>query len=224
MNHEWLRTQVLAGRKDADIAAELGIQAALVGYYRRKLGFKGKTRPRSLNVEKDWLIAQVAADRSDADIGKDFGVPASAVGFWRRKWNIAPRPRSQRAQQSYRARYPNGRMGELAANWRGGRMQTGSGYVRIYKPDHPNCNQSGYVYEHRLVMEEKLGRLLQLGEIVDHVDCNKSNNHPDNLRLHPSRSAHVKDHFNGRNEARNEVAELKAALAKYQEKYGPIDE
>ncbi len=38
-------------------------------------------------------------------------------------------------------------------------------------------------HEHRVVMEQKLGRPLVAGEIVHHVDGNKKNNGPDNLVL-----------------------------------------
>lgn len=38
-------------------------------------------------------------------------------------------------------------------------------------------------HTHRIVAEEKLGRPLRAGEIVHHVDGNKRNNHPDNLRV-----------------------------------------
>ena len=97
---------------------------------------------------------------------------------------------------------------------------TGSGYVRIYMPDHPAAKQGpggGWVYEHRVVMERKLGRLLQPGELVDHIDRNRSNNAPENLQLYASNSAHVKDHFAARDQllvARRRIAELEAELAK----------
>lgn len=38
-------------------------------------------------------------------------------------------------------------------------------------------------HEHRVIAEQKLGRKLRPGEIVHHIDCNKRNNHPDNLKV-----------------------------------------
>lgn len=56
-----------------------------------------------------------------------------------------------------------------------------NGYLYIYKPDHPNSMKSGYVAEHRLVAEKKIGRLLTECEVVHHIDEDKHNNKADNL-------------------------------------------
>jgi DNA-binding NtrC family response regulator len=58
-----------------------------------------------------------------------------------------------------------------------------SGYILILKPSHPRADKSGYVPEHTLVMEQMLGRLLKPDEVVHHINGNKSNNQPENLRL-----------------------------------------
>lgn len=57
-----------------------------------------------------------------------------------------------------------------------------SGYVQVWKPEHPNA-RNGYVPEHRLVMEKKLGRYLNENETVHHIDGNKLNNDEGNLQL-----------------------------------------
>jgi len=64
-----------------------------------------------------------------------------------------------------------------------GRHKDNCGYIKILKPNHPRTNCQGYVSEHRLVMEEKLGRFLTKIEVVHHIDYNRSNNNPDNLEL-----------------------------------------
>lgn len=72
--------------------------------------------------------------------------------------------------------------GERAWNWKGGRRIEG-GYVLIYMPIHPRAKKNGYVREHTLVMEQKLGRYLIKGENVHHINGNKQDNRVENLEL-----------------------------------------
>lgn len=57
------------------------------------------------------------------------------------------------------------------------------GYVRLYKPDHLD-NQRGYIYEHRYIMELKIGRRLTKQDVIHHKNKNKRDNRPENLQLH----------------------------------------
>lgn len=50
------------------------------------------------------------------------------------------------------------------------------------------------VYEHRLIMEHRLGRLLLPNEIVHHIDGNRENNQLNNLELFDNRKAHKARH------------------------------
>lgn len=49
-------------------------------------------------------------------------------------------------------------------------------------------------HEHRIVAEQMLGRPLQPGEVVHHIDADKWNNRPENLMVFPSQAAHAKWH------------------------------
>lgn len=57
------------------------------------------------------------------------------------------------------------------------------GYVLVKRAGHPMADIRGYVYEHRLVVAEKLGRILESSEYVHHIDGTTTNNHPDNLAI-----------------------------------------
>lgn len=69
-----------------------------------------------------------------------------------------------------------------------------AGYSMIFVPEHPHANAKGYVREHRLVMEKKLGRYLNPSETVHHIDENKANNDPNNLELMGTRGDHIRHH------------------------------
>ena len=83
--------------------------------------------------------------------------------------------------------------GKYAANWRGGKKKCGK-YILIHCPDHPFADEQGYVFEHRLVMEKKIGRYLKPEERVHHINEIPSDNHPDNLMLFRTMTEHLKFH------------------------------
>lgn len=85
------------------------------------------------------------------------------------------------------------RTGPLAGGWRGGRNISPLGYIYLLRPDHPNATSYGYVLKHRLVMEEKLGRLLEPWEKVHHINGDREDNRPENLVV-TTLSDHMKGH------------------------------
>lgn len=66
-------------------------------------------------------------------------------------------------------------------NWKGGRHRTSAGYIMRLAPEHPEADRDGYVWEHRLVMEQTLGRRLRPEEDVHHINGQKDDNSPENL-------------------------------------------
>ena len=71
----------------------------------------------------------------------------------------------------------------MNSNWRGGRTRHKRGYLMVWAPEHPRTGNGSYVFEHVLVMEEILGRLLLPGENVHHRNGVKDDNRPENLEL-----------------------------------------
>ncbi len=78
-------------------------------------------------------------------------------------------------------------------NWRGG-IKMVNGYHAVRCPEHPNVMKDGYVYEHRLVMEEHLGRLLTEEEVVHHRNRRKADNRIENLQLCANQAEHLRIH------------------------------
>lgn len=83
-------------------------------------------------------------------------------------------------------------LGENNPMWNGGRTIK-CGYVCLHKPEHPFCNSNGYIKEHRLIMEEHLGRTLNREEHIHHRNNNKLDNRLSNLQL-VTNSEHIKLH------------------------------
>lgn len=79
--------------------------------------------------------------------------------------------------------------------WQGGRCRDADGYILLKRPAHPYANNNGYVREHRLVMEHKLGRYLLPTETVHHKDEDHANNAIENLELYATNGAHLREHL-----------------------------
>lgn len=80
-----------------------------------------------------------------------------------------------------------GHSGKNSPSWQGGRKlkrkNDPKSSVLIYNPSHPNCNRDGYICEHRLIVEESIGRYLEKTELIHHIDCDHSNNDIINLDI-----------------------------------------
>jgi len=81
--------------------------------------------------------------------------------------------------------------GRRPKGWR----QEKAGYILVEAPKgHPHARHDGTIYEHRLVMEKKLGRYLEPEEIVHHKNGVRSDNADNNLELRTNRKDHPHGH------------------------------
>lgn len=123
------------------------------------------------------------------EIAQETGLTVGAIGSILKVRGIELRSPKE-AQEN---RWPNGRHGEAASNWRGGIKKSGAGYLKKFCPVHPYADSNGYVMEHRLVMEKQLGRFLDPKEDVHHINEIKDDNRSENLMV-VTRSQHKKIH------------------------------
>lgn len=59
----------------------------------------------------------------------------------------------------------------------------GKSYRLTLNKTHPNVTNRGYVREHRLVMEQHIGRILNKDEVVHHINGDTLDNRIENLEL-----------------------------------------
>lgn len=96
------------------------------------------------------------------------------------------------------------RAGEANHQFVSGRRVTLQGYVQVTPPaQHPTAKprpgrQSTWMFEHRLVLEQSLGRPLLPTERVDHIDGLTLHNSPDNLRLFQDNAQHLRETLAGK--------------------------
>ena len=109
--------------------------------------------------------------------------------------------------------------GSRNGNWRGGRRKSSYGYIMICSPDHPYKNKRGEVFEHRLVMEQHIGRYLKPYEVVHHINGIRDDNRLENLELtdihEHQRSKHLKGFRDKYNRFHNTEEEMNIANATY---------
>lgn len=130
---------------------------------------------------EDLIYSYQVLGMSTPDIAKKYGMCSASV-IQRLKKHIKMRTSSETTIK-------NGKLNrEKNPNWKGGKIKTKYGYISIRGPS------GKLVMEHRVVMEQILGRKLLSTEVVHHIDGNRENNSPENLMLFQSVSDHSRFH------------------------------
>lgn len=160
-----------------------------------------------LKIEKEILEKlYLEQELSMKEISKELGAAVGSVYNYIKKYGIKSRPiitekSKKKISEANRGRVSPRKGTHLSAETKkkmseskrgkfrkpskyGGHTKKRSdGYISVYKPSHPLATKDGYVLEHILVMEEKIGRIITRDEVVHHINHVRDDNRIENLQL-----------------------------------------
>ena len=157
---------------DAEIGRKCGVHNITVASWRAKAGIKREYLYNALEIPADELKTMYLDQKMNMEsIAKHFGCGESTVrthiiknGFGLDSKEVADR---RMAANRERCTY----------SW------TREGYRMIRVEGHPNSNVDGYIGEHRYIAEQAMGKYLEIGEQVHHINVDKSDNRVENLAV-----------------------------------------
>jgi hypothetical protein len=155
--------------------------------------FKNDNRRNKVTVD----IKQVTdfyKNHSQIQTAKQFGATNHTIARMLKKFGAPQRTRLEGLKLfSWQTR---SHIPQETAGWKGGRVNDGKGYVRIWCPNHPRAvsfssnPKKRYVYEHILNWEKANGKPIPKGYIVHHLNGIRNDNRPENLAVLPSIHEH----------------------------------
>lgn len=154
------------------------------------------------NNLRNWIEME---NKTHKWIANRLGIQHQTISKWARRFGI----KTKRTGPRNGAGHPE---------WKGGRLKTKQGYIKIYCPGHPYATKprKKYVFEHRLVMEKHIGRYVLPGEVVHHKNGIKNDNRIENLELYSCNAEHLREDLKGRCPKWTEdgIKRMKASWAK----------
>lgn len=149
------------------------------GVYVHKPLTKDQKLARSLLAKKlgfgKWMLGQ----KRDPSVGRKISVANKG-----KKWIYEQKQRFSALVK-----------GDKSHLWKGGKCYDGRGYIQVVCYGHPAAKKkTGYVVEHRLVMEKFLGRYLLPREVVHHINGVRDDNRLENLMLFSNFREHLDFH------------------------------
>ena len=172
------------------VADKLGMRTDTVGKLLNRHGVAtprmGRRNPHSACERNAEKVLKMCADGcSLAEIGRAVGTKGEEVKKFLRRNGVTKE-------------FPTSSFGERHYAWKG-RLTDKDGYVVIHCKGHPYARKhTHYIFEHRLVMEDSLGRFLLPTEVVHHLNGLRDDNRIENLQLFHSNADHLAVDLKGR--------------------------
>lgn len=192
-----IHARYTAGRPLREIAPEYGVTSATLRWHILHAGLamlplgaqhRGKVTPtetreklsasRRIPLDLDALrVVAQTGQYSTRELAERFGVHEETIRTRLIEMGIPRLPAKARPERNH--------------FWSGGLTVDKQGYILVKCPEHPYRTKAGYVRQHRLVMEQHIGRYLLPEEVVDHRNGDTSDNRLENLRLYPTNAEHL---------------------------------
>lgn len=152
----------------------------------------------------DFYITQ---NKSMATIAKELNVSVGKIFNSLKKFNIPSRKKykgmpgkkhTQESKDKIGIKHKNKKVSNITKNkmseskkgvyrkfseYGGRTKKRADGYVGVFVPEHPNASKSGFVMEHILVVEKNIGRYLEKGMVVHHINGIRNDNRIENLKV-----------------------------------------
>lgn len=165
-----------------EIAERFGVTSSAVNKAFRRRGIPSRSRSK-LAEHRQEAVRLYREGLSHRELANRFDVSHSTLSRTFIRWGVSSRSGSESRIVALRRGTVQPPRGADHWYWRGGRKLSSYGYLLVLLPEHHLANGNGYVYEHRLVAEQTLGRQLGPGEVVHHINGDVADNDPANLAV-----------------------------------------
>ncbi len=160
---------------------------------------KGQFAKKSISSRKDLTYKEIYGEKRSKKIKEKIGRKSKGrKGYWKKKSlskehrrKISEYEKGKKVPKEVREKISRATSGNKHTQWQGGEIYR-QNYYYLHNSllDYRKKNK-GYTKRARIIMERKIGRNLKKGEIVHHINGNKTNDKIENLYLFHNKGSHT---------------------------------